>query len=213
VFWQQATASHQLPTHSSVLRRPQASTAIGLRRGNQHGTAIRVAVCAAREGCVRDFGCSSRPVKTSPKVLRRHDRQGREYPGNAFVFGDETGVRIKSVKTAWENARLKAHGYEVKREKNARLTRGVSASTCRDRPPLPRSAPRSRVAAARRGSAAQRHPGLPRSREHQHFEPISESDATRAACRAETVRRNTPPWHKRGTRVEERRPIRSTAFW
>ncbi len=54
--------------------------------------------------------------------MRRHDREGREYPGSAFVFGDETGLRIKSVKTAWENARLKAHGYEVKREKNARLT-------------------------------------------------------------------------------------------
>ena len=34
----------------------------------------------------------------------------------------ETGARIKSVKTAWENARLKAHGYEVKQERNARLS-------------------------------------------------------------------------------------------
>lgn len=54
--------------------------------------------------------------------MRRHDQNGREYPGTAFVFGDETGARIKSVKTAWENARLKAHGYEVKRERNARLS-------------------------------------------------------------------------------------------
>jgi integrase len=54
--------------------------------------------------------------------MRRHDRDGREYPASAFVFGDASGAQIKSVKTAWQNARLKAHGYEVKREKNARLT-------------------------------------------------------------------------------------------
>jgi integrase len=54
--------------------------------------------------------------------MRRHDPFGREYPGTALVFGDETGARIKSVKTAWETARLKAHGYKVKREENARLT-------------------------------------------------------------------------------------------
>jgi integrase len=44
------------------------------------------------------------------------------YKPSAYVFGDETGERIKSVNTAWENCRLKAHGYKVQREKNGRLT-------------------------------------------------------------------------------------------
>ncbi len=46
----------------------------------------------------------------------------KAYRPNAFVFGDEVGGQIKSVKTAWENCRLKAHGYEVKRTKNGKLT-------------------------------------------------------------------------------------------
>jgi integrase len=54
--------------------------------------------------------------------MRRHDSEGREFPPSAYVFGDETGARVKSVKTAWETARLRAHGFEVKREKNGRLT-------------------------------------------------------------------------------------------
>jgi len=40
------------------------------------------------------------------------------------VFGDVSGSRVKSVKTAWENAVLKAHGVTVKREKTGRLTTG-----------------------------------------------------------------------------------------
>jgi integrase len=59
--------------------------------------------------------------------MRRLDPNGREWPATAYVFGDDaTGERVKSVKTAWENCRLKAHGYVVVREKNGRL-----ATECR----------------------------------------------------------------------------------
>lgn len=54
--------------------------------------------------------------------MRRHDPAGKEYPREAFVFGDVAGRRVKSIKTAWANAALKAHGIEPKREKNGRLT-------------------------------------------------------------------------------------------
>jgi integrase len=54
---------------------------------------------------------ASRPVASA----------GKPFPSLAYVFGDATGRRIKSVKTAFETARLKAHGYDVKREKNGRL--------------------------------------------------------------------------------------------
>jgi integrase len=59
--------------------------------------------------------------------MRRHDVQGQESPQAAYVFGHATGARVKSIKTAWETARLKAHGYNVKREKSGRLT-----SECRE---------------------------------------------------------------------------------
>lgn len=54
--------------------------------------------------------------------MRRLDGEGRPWPDTAFVFGDATGAQIKSVKTAWENVRLKAYGHAVRREKNGRLT-------------------------------------------------------------------------------------------
>ena len=54
--------------------------------------------------------------------MRRHDPAGHEYPPDAYVFGDAAGRRVKSVKTAWANALLKAHGIEPIREKNSKLT-------------------------------------------------------------------------------------------
>jgi integrase len=59
--------------------------------------------------------------------MRRLDADGQEWPPDAYVFGDDaTGERVRSVKTAWENCRLKAHGFVVVREKNGRL-----AAACR----------------------------------------------------------------------------------
>jgi hypothetical protein len=40
-----------------------------------------------------------------------------------YVFGDETGEKIQDVKTAWENAVLKAHGVKPERT----VTGGLSA--------------------------------------------------------------------------------------
>jgi len=54
--------------------------------------------------------------------MRRTDSDGQDYKAQDYVFGDQTGARVKSVKTAWENAVLKAHGYTVEREATGRLT-------------------------------------------------------------------------------------------
>jgi integrase len=35
--------------------------------------------------------------------MRRLDPSGHEFPGDAYVFGDAIGRRVKSVRTAWEN--------------------------------------------------------------------------------------------------------------
>jgi integrase len=53
--------------------------------------------------------------------MRRTDPAGENYPATAYVFG-VAGARVKSVKTAWENAVLKAHGITVERESTGRLT-------------------------------------------------------------------------------------------
>jgi integrase len=54
--------------------------------------------------------------------MRRHDPARHEYPPEAYVFGDIAGRRVKTVKTAWTNAVLKAHGIEPARGKNSNLT-------------------------------------------------------------------------------------------
>ena len=64
--------------------------------------------------CLRRSARSSRCVDTI--------RPGSDYPPEAYVFGDTACDRVKSVKTAWANAVLKAHGIEPVREKNGRLT-------------------------------------------------------------------------------------------
>jgi hypothetical protein len=53
--------------------------------------------------------------------MRRYDPAGREFPPEAFVFGDDTGARVKCVKTAWENLLLHSHGHEVKRSRTGNL--------------------------------------------------------------------------------------------
>ena len=53
--------------------------------------------------------------------MRRYDPAGRKFPPDAFVFGDDTGARVKSVKTAWENLLLHSQGQEVKRSSTGNL--------------------------------------------------------------------------------------------
>ena len=40
--------------------------------------------------------------------MRRHDLAEREFPPDAYVFGDAIGRRVKSVQEAWRNAANKA---------------------------------------------------------------------------------------------------------
>jgi integrase len=46
--------------------------------------------------------------------MAKTDPAGKEFGPAAFVFGDEIGQRVKSVKKAWRTAVLKAHGVKAK---------------------------------------------------------------------------------------------------
>jgi integrase len=37
--------------------------------------------------------------------MRRLDQSGKPFPPDAYVFGNRLGERVKSIRTAWENAR------------------------------------------------------------------------------------------------------------
>ena len=43
--------------------------------------------------------------------MRRHAPDGQEFGPTDYVFGDECGGRVKSIKRAWEIAVLKSHGH------------------------------------------------------------------------------------------------------
>ena len=53
--------------------------------------------------------------------MLRTGGDGQAHPATAYVFGNETGERVLSVKKAWETCVLKAHGYEPEwvRSKNS----------------------------------------------------------------------------------------------
>ena len=61
--------------------------------------------------------------------MRRHDPAGQELPPEAYVFGNEIGQRVRSVKTAWRLACNRAgitglHFHDLRREAASRLLEG-----------------------------------------------------------------------------------------
>src|SRR5713226_1308585 len=44
--------------------------------------------------------------------VRRHDADGRPFPPSMYVFGNEVGRRVGSVKLAWQTTVLKTHGHK-----------------------------------------------------------------------------------------------------
>jgi integrase len=58
------------------------------------------------------------PVGTQLRAelsMRRHDLDGQKHPPTAYVFGNETGEQVKSVRRQWEDPVLKAHGHTPER--------------------------------------------------------------------------------------------------
>lgn len=58
--------------------------------------------------------------------LRKHAPDGTERPADAYVFGTDTGARVKSIRTAWTNTSEKAgisglHFHDLRREFASRL--------------------------------------------------------------------------------------------
>jgi integrase len=44
--------------------------------------------------------------------MRRNDPEGSPFPPSGYVFGDEVGHRLGSIKRAWQTSVLRAHGHE-----------------------------------------------------------------------------------------------------
>jgi integrase len=60
--------------------------------------------------------------------MRRSDPDGRPLPPMAYVFGDEIGRPVGSVRRAWQTAVLRAHGHQpvwIGRRRKDRTTKGA----------------------------------------------------------------------------------------
>ena len=55
---------------------------------------------------------SDRAAAARGARLRRHAADGEDHPPTAYIFGNEAGEQVSSVRRAWDTAVLKAHGHE-----------------------------------------------------------------------------------------------------
>ena len=82
-----------------------------------------------------------RPIPMTQRLqavleMRRLDPTGEEMGPDAYVFGNEVGERVKSIRTAWENCRRRAgvrglHFHDLRRTlssfENSRLAGSIVA--------------------------------------------------------------------------------------
>jgi integrase len=59
----------------------------------------------------------TRTIPIGPRLraeldMRRHAADGEDHPQTAYIFGNEAGEQVNSVRRAWDTAVLKAHGHE-----------------------------------------------------------------------------------------------------
>lgn len=64
----------------------------------------------------------TRTIPIGPRLraelaMRRHAPDGREHPPTAYVFGNEVGERVQTVRRQWEDAVLRAHGLTAARRR------------------------------------------------------------------------------------------------
>jgi len=79
----------------------------------------RLFVAALEQGARKTGEGKSRWVPMSDAlavelIALQNDPTGKPWPKSAYVFGDATGGRVKSIKKAWATLVLRAHGFEPK---------------------------------------------------------------------------------------------------
>jgi integrase len=80
-------------------------------RYDEHGTPRWIVVPAAKTKTNTARVLQIVPRLSAELAMRRHASDGKEHPLDAYVFGDETGAKVASIKRAWEVAALHAHGH------------------------------------------------------------------------------------------------------
>ena len=120
--------------------------------------------------------------------MRRHAPDGKPFGPDAYVFGNEVGERIGSIKKAWQTAVLRAHGRTPQwvKGKNNQLAPESLAAYRAINLHFHDSAPRVRFPRPRIGLFADRGARPARAREHQPDVdlPAIDGEGARAGHRA-----------------------------
>jgi len=138
----------QVQTHQKHL---YALVTAAIETGARKGELLSLQVSQLRWGTRPEIVFRGAKTKTSKprtvpmssdlrKVLemRLHDPDGEPLPPTAYVFGNELGQRIRTIKTAWQTACRRAgivdlHFHDLRREAGSRwLEGGVPLHTVRD---------------------------------------------------------------------------------
>jgi integrase len=95
-------------------------------RRDEHGQARWVVLPAAKTKTAEARVIPVGPNLRAVLELRRHALDGTEHPSTAYVFGNEVGEPVKSIRTAWELACERAqirdlHFHDLRREFASRL--------------------------------------------------------------------------------------------
>jgi integrase len=78
---------------------------------DEHGRARWLVLAAEKTKTAETRVIPIGPRLKAELEMRQHAPDGKNHPPEAYVFGDEAGGQVKSVRRAWETAVLKAHGH------------------------------------------------------------------------------------------------------
>jgi integrase len=95
-------------------------------RRDEHGQARWLVLPAAKTRTAEARVIPVGPNLRSVLEFRRHAPDGKEHPATAYVFGNEVGEPVKSIRTAWELTCQRAevrdlHFHDLRREFASRL--------------------------------------------------------------------------------------------
>ena len=88
--------------NSPAKRRPRSSAGGAPCCATGVSSGIGAGVCICRQAGGRFAPISARPLATLK--VRKLDPAGKQFGPEAYVFGNEVGEQVKSVRTAWEDA-------------------------------------------------------------------------------------------------------------
>jgi integrase len=110
----------------------------GQIRTDEHGTARAIHLTAQQTKTNKARAIPVGPRLRAELAMRRHAPDGTAHPDTAYIFGNDVGEPVASIRTAWEKTCAAAgitglHFHDLRRESGSRLLEaGVPLHVVRD---------------------------------------------------------------------------------